>query len=75
MFSHPETGSDPPIGSDRESGCDSTPSSLPPFDFHHKFFMFLSFLFFFFFGYLIHIVLFGFVSVPKIFISFQFTLF
>ena len=22
MFSHPETGSDPPIGSDRESGCD-----------------------------------------------------
>ena len=22
MFSHPELGSDPPIGSDRESGCD-----------------------------------------------------
>ena len=22
MFSHPETGSDPPIGSNRESGCD-----------------------------------------------------
>ena len=22
MVSHPETGSDPPIGSDRESGCD-----------------------------------------------------
>ena len=22
MFSHPETDSDPPIGSDRESGCD-----------------------------------------------------
>ena len=24
MFSHPELGSDPPIGSDRESGCDTT---------------------------------------------------
>ena len=24
MFSRPEPGSDPPIGSDRESGCDST---------------------------------------------------
>ena len=23
MFSHPETSSDPSIGSDRESGCDS----------------------------------------------------
>ena len=23
MFSHPETGLDPPIGSDRESGCDN----------------------------------------------------
>ena len=23
MFSHPELGSDPPIGSDRESGCDN----------------------------------------------------
>ena len=23
LFSHPETGSDPPIGSDRESGCDN----------------------------------------------------
>ena len=22
MFSHPKLGSDPPIGSDRESGCD-----------------------------------------------------
>ena len=22
MVSHPELGSDPPIGSDRESGCD-----------------------------------------------------
>ena len=25
MVSHPETGSDPPIGSDRESGSDNTP--------------------------------------------------
>ena len=24
MFSHPELGSDPPIRSDRESGCDSS---------------------------------------------------
>ena len=24
MISHPETGSDQPIGSDRESGCDKT---------------------------------------------------
>ena len=24
MVSHPELSSDPPIGSDRESGCDST---------------------------------------------------
>ena len=24
MFSHPELGSDPPIGSDRESGCDTS---------------------------------------------------
>ena len=24
MVSHPETGSDSPIGSDRESGCDSS---------------------------------------------------
>ena len=23
MVSHPELGSDPPIGSDRESGCDN----------------------------------------------------
>ena len=23
MFSHPELGLDPPIGSDRESGCDT----------------------------------------------------
>ena len=23
MVSHPELGSDPPIGSDRESGCDT----------------------------------------------------
>ena len=27
MVSHPELGSDPPIGSDRESGCDMIPSS------------------------------------------------
>ena len=26
MFSHPETDSDPPIGSDRESGLDSPPA-------------------------------------------------
>ena len=26
MVSHPETGSDPPIGSDRESGCDTAHS-------------------------------------------------
>ena len=26
MFSHPELGSDPPIGSDRESGCDTMTS-------------------------------------------------
>ena len=25
MVSHPELDSDPPIGSDRESGCDSEP--------------------------------------------------
>ena len=25
MVSHPETGSDSPIGSDRESGCDKNP--------------------------------------------------
>ena len=24
MFSHPELGSDPPIGLDREPGCDNT---------------------------------------------------
>ena len=29
MFSHPETGSDPLIGSDRESGYDNAPSLLP----------------------------------------------
>ena len=27
MISHPETGSDPPIGSDRESGCDTLGAS------------------------------------------------
>ena len=26
MFSHPELGSDPPIGSGRESGCDTLPN-------------------------------------------------
>ena len=34
MVSHPETGSDPPIGSDRESGRDSRgvgPRNLPRF--------------------------------------------
>ena len=30
MFSHPELGSDPPIGSDRESGCENSP--LKEFD-------------------------------------------
>ena len=28
MFSHPELGSDPPIGSGRESGCDKFVSEL-----------------------------------------------
>ena len=28
MVSHPELGSDPPIGSDRESGCDMLPIPL-----------------------------------------------
>ena len=30
MFSHPELGSDPPIGSDRESGCDTVPKNMFP---------------------------------------------
>ena len=29
MVSHPELGSDPPIGSDRESGCDKYGSEEP----------------------------------------------
>ena len=29
MFSHPETGSDPPIWSDLESGCDTRSFPLP----------------------------------------------
>ena len=34
MVSHPETGSDPPIGSDRESGRDRTSLPLSVFFIH-----------------------------------------
>ena len=32
MVSHPKLGSDPPIGSDRESGCDSFGNGEPMLD-------------------------------------------
>ena len=54
MFSHPELGSDPPIGSDWESGCDNTYHhiSMLCFSYHiiyhiHVICIFLSFVFMF----------------------------
>ena len=34
MVSHPETGSDSPIGSDRDWGCDIIPTSIKCYKIH-----------------------------------------
>ena len=36
MVSHPELGSDPPIWSDRESGCDNSRQEVRRYCFHYR---------------------------------------
>ena len=51
MVSHPETGSDSPIGSDRESGRDISPYAM--FGYQKPFFLGLSFHLFHFSPYIL----------------------
>ena len=42
LVSHPELGSDPPIGSDRESGCDTIHPTAPVLLLFHAFVVFVT---------------------------------